>query len=213
LEVLKAPLAEPARFTLTGYDEASTELDVLAAGAYLEKGDNAPGVALLEKEMDRHPDNETLLMMAAQSFNMHHLYTDSLRVINRKLARSPDDPTWIFGKGLVSLQLSNYNDAVAALSRFLQMETNNPNALFNRGVAYLQSGHLDAARADLLQFQTAYASNLETAYDLGEIAWRQHQTNEIIRNYQILVANAPTNVPEMKTVRERLQAVQPTGAR
>jgi tetratricopeptide (TPR) repeat protein len=213
LEVLKAPLTEPSRFALTGYDEASTELDVLAAGAYLEKGDNAPGVALLEKEMDRHPDNETLLMMSAQSFNMHHLYADSLRVINRKLARSPDDPTWIFGKGLVSLQLSNYNDAVAALSRFLQVETNNPNALFNRGVAYLQSGHLDAARADLLQFQTGYANNLEAAYHLGEIAWRQHHTNEIIRNYQILVANAPTNVPEMKTVRERLLAVQPAGAR
>ncbi len=213
LDVLKDPLNAPSRFALSGYDEGSTSLDILAAGAYLAKGNGTAAAALLEKEMDRHPDNETLLLMAAQSFNMHHLYTNSLRVINRKLARSPDDPIWIFGKGIVCIQVGAYDDAVKALSRVLEMETNNANALYNRGIAYLKSDHLDAARADFLRFQAAATNNLEVAYNLGEIAWRQHQTNEIIRNYKLLLANAPANVPELKSVRERLQAVQPAGQR
>src|SRR5208283_4864082 len=117
------------------------------------------------------------------------------------------------GKGIVCIQVGAYDDAVKALSRVLEMETNSPNALFNRGIAYLKSDHLDAARADFLRFQAAATNNLEVAYNLGEIAWRQHQTNEIIRNYKLLLANAPTNVPELKSVRERLQAVQPAGPR
>ena len=100
--------------------------------------------------------------------------------------------------------MSNYDDAVTALSEFLKTQTNNPDALYNRGFAYLQSGHLDAARADFSQLQTTHTNNFQVAYGLGEVAWRQHNTNEAIRNYQICLVSAPTNSIELKTIRERL---------
>ena len=88
------------------------------------------------------------------------------------------------------------------------METNNPSALFNRGVAFFKTGRLDSARADFVQFQALYTNNLQVnlqiAYGLGEIAWRQHDTNEAIRNYKFILSSAPTNIPDLKAVQERL---------
>jgi hypothetical protein len=71
-------------------------------------------------------------------------------------------------------------------------------------VAYLQSDRLDLSRADYRQLQSAYTNEFKIAYGLGEIATRQHDTNEAIRNYRLYLANAPTNSAEFKAVRERL---------
>jgi tetratricopeptide (TPR) repeat protein len=157
--------------------------------------------------MNRHPDNETLMLISAQVFNRAGLYTNALHAINRKLALTPNDPTWLYGKGRVSLQIGAYDDAVTAFSHLLEIQTNFPDALFRRGVAYFQSGQLAAARADFLQLQPAYTNSFEVAYGLGEIAWRQHQTNEAIRNYRIYLAHAPTNAIELNAVRERLTQI------
>lgn len=205
LETLHDPLAKPFRFGLTEYN--STELHVLAAAAHFEKNENAAGVALLEGEMDVHPDDEMLLLASAQVFNTRGLYTNALRAIDRKLARSPDDPTWLYGKGVVSLQVGSYSNAIVALNHFLELQSNNPAALFDRAFAYFKSDQLDAARADFTKLQSAYTNSFQIAYGLGEIAWRQHHTNEAIRNYQIFVANAPTNSVELPEVRQRLSQV------
>jgi len=204
LEALHDPLTDHARFALTDYDDNSIELDVLAAAAHFQKNETADGVALLETEITRHPYDDTLLLASAQSFVMRGLYTNALEVINRKLARTPDDLQWLYGKGIVSLKIGAYNEAVTALSKFLETQTNNPDARFNRAIAYLQSGRLDAARADYRQLQSTYTNSFQVAYGLGEIASRQHDTNEAVRNFKIYLASAPTNSAEFKTVRERL---------
>lgn len=202
MSYLQDPLDHPSRFALTDYN--STELHVLAAAVDFQKSENDAAVALLEKEMALHPDDETLMLVSAQVFNMRGYYTNALRAIDRKLARSPDDPAWLYGKGLLSIQVGAYANAVAALSRYLKIETNNPDGLYNRGYAYFRNGQLDAARADFLRLQAAYSNDFHIAYGLGEIAWRLHDTNQAIRNYRIFVANAPTNTIELNTVRERL---------
>jgi len=206
LEALHDPMTWPLRFALTDFN--STELNVLAAAAYLQKNETAPAIALLEQEIERHPDNNTLQMSAAQSFMMHGLYTNALRVINHKLARSPDDVQWVYGKAFASLQIGAYHDAEVAFTRVLDMQTNNPDALFNRAFAYYQDGKLDSARADFRRLQSSYTNAFQVAYGLGEIAWRKHETNEAIHNYQIYLANAPTNSAELKTVRERLESLK-----
>jgi tetratricopeptide (TPR) repeat protein len=202
MEELHDPLTTPARFALNEYN--ATELNVLAAAAHFQRNENADGAALLESEIARHPDDETLMLVSAQSFNMRGMYTNALHVINRKLARVPDDPQWLYGKGIVCLQLHDYAGAVTALSRIIELQTNNPDALFNRGFAYYQSDRLNDARADFLQLQAAYTNSFQVAFGLGEIARRQHETNEAIRNYRIYLANAPTNYVEIKSVREHL---------
>jgi tetratricopeptide (TPR) repeat protein len=203
LEALRDPLAQPQKFSLT--DSNSTELNVLAAGAYLQKTNFAQGTRLIELEINRHPDNKDLLTAAVQAFVARGLFTNALAVIDRKLKLTPDDPTGLFGKGYVCIQLHAYDDAIAAFTRVLAIQTNNADARFNRAIAYLDSGKLDAARADYLQLQQTYTNSFPVAYGLGEIAWRKHETNEAIRNYKIYLANANTNTAEATNVILRLR--------
>ena len=63
-------------------------------------------------------------------------------------------------------------------------------------------------RADYGQLQTTYTNAFQIAYGLGDIAVRQHNTNEAVRNFKIYLANAPTNSAEFKTVRERLDQLR-----
>ena len=85
-----------------------------------------------------------------------------------------------------------------------------PNSLarFNRAIACLDSGKFDAARADFKTLQQSFTNSFQVAYGLGEIAWRQHDTNEAIRNYKLYLANANTNTAEATNVIQRLRELK-----
>ena len=206
LEALHDPQLHPERFALN--ETNSTEFNVLNAAAYFQKSEIPRGVELFELEIARHPTNETLLTTATRAFFTDGLYTNALRVIDRGLALTPNDPQWLFGQGFANLQLGNYKQAIIALTRVMELTTNDPTALFNRALAYLKSDKLDQARADYIQLQTTYTNSFQIAYGLGEVAWRQHQTNEAIKNYQQYLAIAPTNAAELKIIRDRLNLLQ-----
>jgi tetratricopeptide (TPR) repeat protein len=139
---------------------------------------------------------------------LHGLYTNALRVINRQLAKTPNNAQWLFGKGYANLQSGHYDQAITAFTRVLEIATNDPTARFNRALAYLDSDRLDDARADYTALQSTYTNSFQVAYGLAEVAWRQHETNEAIRNYELYLANAPTNSAEFKTVGERLNQLR-----
>jgi tetratricopeptide (TPR) repeat protein len=206
LEALSEPLADPARFALT--DDGATGLNILLSAAYFQKHENARAALLLEREIQRHPDDNTLLTGSVQAFIKHGLYTNALAIIDYKLKQTPDDPKWLFAKGLSELQTGQYKQAIDSLSRILEIQTNNPTARFNRGLAYLDSGNLEAARADYAQLQSTYTNSVPVAFGLGEIAWRQHDNAEAIRNYKIYLANANTNTAEATNVIARLRELE-----
>ena len=206
LAALREPRARPDIFSLGPTN--STGVNILAAGAYLQKNDLVRGSQLIELEISRHPDDESLLDAAARAYMVHGLFTNALAVMDRKLKTAPDDPTWLFGKGLASLQIKAYGNAIAAFTRVLEIQTNNYNALFDRAVARLQSEKFDAARADYLQLQSAFTNSFQVAYGLGEIAWRKHETNEAVKNYEIYLAYANTNTAEATNIIERLKSLK-----
>ncbi len=206
MEALQDPLDRPADFGLNKSN--STSLNVLAASIYFQKNQPDEGFRLLEREIAYHPENEMLLSVAMQSYFMRGLYPDALKLIDARLARSPKDVQWLFQKGYVSLMVSNYDDSISAMTQVLKTQTNNTGARFNRALAYFQSAQLDQARVDYKQLQTVYPNSFQIAYGLGEIANRENNTNEAIRNFQIFVANAPTNSLEYNSVRDRLQQLR-----
>ncbi|HSY10356.1 MAG TPA: hypothetical protein VK840_05520, partial [Candidatus Dormibacteraeota bacterium] len=67
---------------------------------------------------------------------------------------------------------------------------------------------LDAARADYETLRQSFTNSFQVAYGLGEIAWRKHDTNEAIKNYEIFLANVNTNAAEAKTILERLHELK-----
>jgi tetratricopeptide (TPR) repeat protein len=202
LEALHDPLTQQLRFSLT--ESNSAELNLLASAGYFQKNELARGVELLDQEIARHPNDDMLQTIAARAFFMGGLYTNALRVIEHRLAQTPDDPQWLFGEGFANLQLGRYGQAITAMTRVMEVSTNNPTARFNRALAYLKNDQLDRARADYAELQNTYTNSIQIAYGLAEVAWRQHNTNEAVRNYQLYLANAPTNSAEAKIVRERL---------
>ena len=206
LDVLREPLADPEKFSLSKTNE--TQLNFLAAAAYFQQTNSARASELLETETFRHPNNDELLTATVRAFMAHGLFTNALAVIDNRLKLTPNDASWIFGRGYVSMQLKNYDDAIASMSRVLAIQTNNDNARFNRAVAYLESDRLDDARADYQKLQQSFTNSFQIAYGLGEIAWRNHDTNKAVRNYKIYLANVNTNTDEARTVIERLRALK-----
>jgi tetratricopeptide (TPR) repeat protein len=206
LDALRDPLAQPGKFSLVETNE--TQLNLLAAAAWFQETNVTRGSELLEKEISRHPEDNDLFAAATQAYMVRGLFTNALGVIDRKLRLAPDDPAWLYTKGFVCIQMKAYADAIAALSHVLAIQTNNNDALFNRAIANLDSDRLDAARADYLRLQQTFTNAFQVAYGLGEIAWRQHETNEAVRNYEIYLANASTNNDEAKTIRERLRELK-----
>jgi tetratricopeptide (TPR) repeat protein len=202
LEALHDPLQQPAKYLLNPSN--STEIHILAASARFLRGETEKAVALMDAEVDQHPENDTLLTAVTQAYFMQGLYTNALRIIDRKLARSPDDSQWLFGKGFAALQLKQYDDAIAAMTREMELATNDPTARFNRALAYLQSDRLPEARRDYAELQATFTNSFQVAYGLAEVAWRTQDTNEAIRNYQLYLVNAPTNTAEATNVMARL---------
>jgi len=206
LEALREPLEQPEKFSLAKTN--ATELSVLAAAAYFQKDDSAQGTRLLETEIALHPDDTNLLNATVKTYLSHGLFTNALVIIDRQLKLAPNDPAWLFNRGYVSLQTKDYDDAIDAFTRVLATLTNNPSVLFNRALACLDSGKLDAARADYKMLQQSLTNSFQVAYGLGEIAWRQHDTNEAIRNYKLYLANANTNTEEATIIMQRLRELK-----
>jgi tetratricopeptide (TPR) repeat protein len=206
LDLLREPLEQREKNSLAAGD--STQINILAAAAYFQKDNNARGVELLETELSRQPTNETLFVSAVQVYLRRGLFTNALTIIDRKLQTAPEDPTWLFGKGFASIQIKKYDDAIAALNHLLSIQTTNNDALFNRAVAYLQSGRLDEARTDYETLHQSFTNSYQVAYGLGEIAWRKHETNEAIKNFEAYLATANTNTAEATNIIERLRELK-----
>jgi TolA-binding protein len=63
---------------------------------------------------------------------------------------------------------------------------------------------LKSAQSDYQQLLQAYPKSFQIAYHLGEIAWRDRDTNQALQNYTIYLANAPTNSAEFNEIRQRV---------
>ena len=206
LESLRDVRVQPERFSLNATNEPPVTLT--EAAAYFEKTNFARATQLLETEISRYPTNNLVLLTAARLYSAHGLYTNALAILDRMLAIMPDDSNARLSKGYIEVQLMNYDNAISDLTAVLASQTNNPFALFNRAIARLDSGQLDAARADYRQLQQTFTNSFPVAYGLGEIAWREHETSEAIRNYKIYLANANTNTAEATNVILRLRELE-----
>jgi tetratricopeptide (TPR) repeat protein len=206
LAALREPLEQPEKFSVN--ETNSPQLNILAAAAYFQKDDNARGIHLMEAEIARQPTNQFLLTTATQVYLKRGLFTNALAIIDHQLQIAPDNPAWLFGKGYASMQTKDYNEAITAFTHLLSIQSTNHDALFNRAVANLLSGRLDAAHADYEKLGQTFTNSFQVAYGLGEIAWRKHDTNEAIKNYELYLRTANTNTAEATNIIARLKSLK-----
>jgi tetratricopeptide (TPR) repeat protein len=212
LEVAGEVHANPAS---AGLDHTNTvELLATETATHLAKGDLAGAQATVTAATAKAPQDADLLAAATKVYMDFGQYTNALQVIDRHLQLRPNDAGALFYKGNACLQLNRFNEVIAPLNQLLAMETNNFSkahylAQFMRAKAYLNQGRLSEAKQDYEALSKALPKEFPVYFDLGEIAYRENNTNAAVQYYESYLANAPTNyVDDLKLVSTRLAALK-----
>jgi len=162
--------------------------------------------------MQQFPKDVSLLSLVFQISSSFKSYTNALIAVDHALEIKPDDLGALVNKGYLSIQIGDFKTAIPALTTALTVETNNPTAKLNRAIAYLGAGQLEEARLDYSDLEKAFPNAFQVYYGLGEIAWRQKDTNNAARYYDLYLRSAGDTSDEAKTISERLQSLHPTAA-
>jgi len=193
--------------------DVRVQLYAIESASHLVKGDVKGAEKVLDTALKQSPGDEALLAKATQIYMEFKDFTNSLKVIDMRLKAQPDQPFVLLQQGCSYLNLDQYDKAIPPLTRITELETNLSDlhyfALFNRAVAEMKGGKLEDAQRDYDTLQQAIPGWFQVHYGLGQIAYLKKDTNAAIRNYNLYLANVPTNyVEEIKEVRDRLKALR-----
>jgi tetratricopeptide (TPR) repeat protein len=189
-----------------------TELLFVETSAHLGKDDPAGADAVVQASLRQYPNDMDLLATATQVYLKYGRFSNALSIIEQELILAPTNVTALINQGYACIQVGAFEKAIPALTQVLTIETNNHSALLNRAIAYLRANKLAESKDDYERLQKVFPTASQISYGLGEIAWRKRDTNAAIRNYELYLANAPTNTVEAKSVIARLMELKP-GAR
>ena len=189
-----------------------TELLFVETSAHLGKNDPAGADAVVQASLRQYPNDMDLLATATQVYLKYGRFSNALSIIEQELILAPTNVTALINQGYACIQVGAFEKAIPALTQVLTIETNNHSALLNRAIAYLRANKLAESKDDYERLQKVFPTASQISYGLGEIAWRKRDTNAAIRNYELYLANAPTNTVEAKSVIARLMELKP-GAR
>jgi tetratricopeptide (TPR) repeat protein len=188
----------------------TNSIDVLSleATAYFTKKEPEKAVQVIEAELGKHQTNTTLIMTMARLYADHGRFPDAHATLERQLKLTPEDAPTLINKSVVYVQANDYDAAVQTLNRVLTRYPSNQLARFYRAVAYLRSDKLDAAREDYQALQVQFPKSIQVYFGLGEIAYRQKDTNAAIGNYQAYLTNATSASAESDLVLKRLKELK-----
>jgi tetratricopeptide (TPR) repeat protein len=152
---------------------------------YMSYGRYSNALAVLEQQLQLHPDHPSLLVNQGVAWLQLTNYAQAIPSLTRVVEMETNGP---------------------ATPQLHYM------ALGYRAYANLQGGHLDAAQRDYEALQRAFPTGpdaFRSYYGLAEVALRKQDTNTAIRSYHSCLANAPTNSPESVVVSNRLWELAP----
>jgi hypothetical protein len=182
-----------------------TELLSVEVSARLGANDIIGATNAVQSALNKFPSDEDLVAAAAQSFMNYGLFTNALEMIDKQLKLAPDNVSALLNKGYVCLHVAAYDNAIPPLTRVLILDTNSLSevhrtALLNRAIAHFRLSHWDDSKRDYEALQKSQPSDTRIFYGLGEIAYRTHDTNSALRNYNLYLANAAKGSAEAKHV-------------
>jgi len=181
------------------------ELLSVEVSARLGANDFKGATNSVQSALDKYPSDEDLVAAAAQIFMNYGFFTNGLEMIDKQLKLDPGNLIALLNKGYACLQLAAYENAISPLTRVLTVETNSLSelhrtALLNRAIAHFRLSHWDDSKRDYEALQKNQPSDTRIFYGLGEIAYRTHDTNAALRNYNLYLANAQKGTVEAKHV-------------
>jgi tetratricopeptide (TPR) repeat protein len=180
----------------------------LLATIYLTSGAYHEAIAQFQRVLALAPDMSPSRHFLAQLYLWTQNYTNAMEMSDRILKIDPTETHALLFKGAALMSLQQYTEAVVPLTELISIQTNNYAAQLNRAICYLQSGDLTAARADFQVVAGNVPKAYQADYGLGEIAFRQKDTNAAIQYYQLYAKIAPTNTAEARMIDARLKDLE-----
>jgi tetratricopeptide (TPR) repeat protein len=208
LKIIDQIRAQPA--LASAAETNRTELLFVETSAHLGQNDVPGAEAVVDTAMHRFPGDAALLATATQVYLRYGRFSNALTTIERELQLAPTNLTALVNKGYACIQVKAYEEAIPALTKVLVLDTNNTSALLNLAIACLRVNRLEEAQRHYELLQKSFPTAPQIFYGLAEIAWRRSDTNAAIRNFQLYLANAPTNTVEATNVLARLKQLRPS---
>jgi tetratricopeptide (TPR) repeat protein len=200
-------------FTHTG----QPELLNIEAGAYLIKNDLRGAMEAVETAEARYPEERyRSLTNVIPVFWMRLHYSNTVTLADLVLKEVSTNAAALYYKGNSCVQLSRFDEAIVTLTQLLALVPNTNRlhhlALLCRAEAYAGLGKLPEAKGDYETLQKAFPTEAGIYFGLGDVAYREKDTNAAIRNYQLYLTNASPNlVEERKQVTARLNELKRGG--
>jgi tetratricopeptide (TPR) repeat protein len=185
-----------------------TDLFTLEAAAYLVKGQDETAQTIIDSNLAKAPDDFTLLASSCKAYADNRRYPKALALTERMIKVQPENVAAWINRGCFQVELTNYAGAIESFTTAMNLQTNNYRAQFYRAIAALRADNFGTAQQDYEAVQRQFPKEPGIFFGLGEIAYRRHDTNAAILNYEGYLANAPTNTPEAKVVSTRLNELQ-----
>ena len=148
-----------------------------------------------------------VLSVAATLYAANAEFGREISVLDELLKRKPNEPQLLKRKGRAELRLKKYDDAIALLTTALSLSPSDDDARLFRAIACLGAGKLDSARKDYDELLTRSDNSQAALFGLGGIAWREHDTNEIMQYYKQYLSNAVPRSLQYEIATERLRDI------
>jgi tetratricopeptide (TPR) repeat protein len=159
--------------------------------AMWDLGHTNDAIDLLEDYVATYHEQEDVLAAAASLYAENLQFEQELNVLDELVKRDPNEVRWLDKKGLAQMQLSRFDAAVTTLTTAVSLAPIDERVRLHRAMAYLGSSQFDTARGDYQELLKTSESRQLALYGLGEIAWRQKDTNAAIQFYQDFISNSP----------------------
>ncbi|MCL4179746.1 MAG: tetratricopeptide repeat protein [Verrucomicrobia bacterium] len=189
------------------HPSAESLMDTLAE---LYKITDQPDKALqiCDRQLALNPRATAALIRKAVIYMKQADYAQAESTLNTLSQVAPDSVTALLTQSAFLIQTRRYPEALQIADRLIKLDPQNQWALINRAIALLQSDKLDEAKAAYLELHERMPREHRFHFGLGEIAYRQNQTAEAIKFYELYLQNAPANTDEARQIDDRLRQLR-----
>jgi tetratricopeptide (TPR) repeat protein len=148
----------------------------------------------LDTVLKSDPANVDALMFKAFIAIQQKDNTNALKLVDSILETNGKNVQALTYKGAIHMELKEDEKAVEAFNRALKIEPNNMTAIHDRAIASTRLGHLNTAKEDYTKLLAAYPKSHQFYWGLGEIAMKKNDRDDAVKNYELYLKYAPTNL-------------------
>ncbi len=197
--ILRAQLTDDKDRKLADFEAAvkanpgNTDAGLAVAELYKRRGDNDKAVGMLQKLVERDPDNPSLLAEFAAVLTDAKKYDEALKYCDTVIKQAPRSPLGYDLRARVKVMMDDLPGAMKDLDEAIGVDPNHIPALLMRSNLHAMQGHEDKASADVEKLQKLAPDLPQVLLIRSVMAANKKRWGEAITNMQLVLQTDPTN--------------------